>query len=122
MGKKILIIDDELHIIKIIMFKLKAGGYDVLYALNGADGIDIAKEKTPDIILLDIMMPVMNGYEVFEILKEDERTKDIPVVMVTAKIQESDKLKAEKLGIEEYIFKPFSPQAVLDTVKRIIEK
>jgi CheY-like chemotaxis protein len=117
---KVLIVDDEMHVIKIMQFKLKNEGYKVLSALNGQDAIEIAKEEIPDVILLDIMMPEMDGYKVYEILQEDDKTKDIPVIMVTAKTQEEDKLKAEKLGIEDYIFKPFSLQSVIDAIKRVL--
>ncbi len=120
MKKKVLVIDDEVHIVKIIQYKLKLDGYEVLCALSGEEGLKIAYKDTPDIILLDIMMPTMNGYEVLDQLKKNENTKNIPVIMVTAKNQEADMLKAELLGIVEYITKPFSPQAVLETVKKFI--
>jgi two-component system alkaline phosphatase synthesis response regulator PhoP len=120
MGKKVLIVDDELHVVKIIQFKLKKEGFDVFYALNGEDAVTIAKKEIPDLILLDVMLPVMDGYKVFETLKEDEKTKLIPVVMISAKNQENDKVRAEKLGVVEYIFKPFSLQTVIDIVKRTI--
>ncbi len=120
MSKKVLVVDDEIHIIKIIQFKLKSCGYEVVYAQNGEEGLEVAKKELPDIILLDIMMPVMNGYVMLEALKKYENTRDIPVVMVTAKTQRVDTMKAEKLGIAEYIFKPFSPDKVLHVVQKII--
>lgn len=120
MAKKVLIIDDEIHIIKIIQYKLNSAGLEVVFAQNGPEGIKIANEELPNIILLDIMMPAMNGYEVLEHLKENEKTKNIPVVMITAKTQEGDKQKAEKIGVTAYIFKPFSPQAVLEVVENIL--
>ena len=120
MAKKVLIVDDEMHVVKIIQFKLKAEGFDVLYALNGHDALDIAETEKPDVILLDVMMPVMDGFKVYELLKAKESTNNIPVIMVTAKTQEGDKMRAEKLGIEEYIFKPFSPQSVVDAINRVL--
>ncbi|MFC1855368.1 response regulator transcription factor [Thermodesulfobacteriota bacterium] len=120
MAKKVLIVDDEMHVIKIMQFKLKKEGFDVISAQNGNDAIEIAKKELPDIILLDIMMPDINGYMVLEALKAEDSTKDIPVIMVTAKTQESNKIKAEKLGIADYIFKPFSLQHVVESIQRII--
>ena len=120
MGKKVLIVDDEIHVIKIIQFKLKKEGFDVLSALRGAEAIEIARRELPDVILLDVMMPVMDGYEVFEILQADDQTKNIPVIMVTAKTQEEDKLKAERLGVSDYIFKPFTLPIVVDAINRVL--
>jgi len=118
--KKVLVVDDEMHVVKILKFKLKNEGYNVLTALNGNDAIELAKHEVPDIILLDIMMPGMDGYKVFEILKDDEATSSIPVIMVTARTQEVDKSRAEKLGVAEYIFKPFSLQNVIDAISRVL--
>lgn len=120
MGKKVLIVDDEIHVIKILQFKLKNEGFEVLQALNGPDAIELAKAQAPDVILLDIMMPGMNGYEVYEALKEDDRTSEIPIVMVSAKTREADKSKAEDLGIEEYVYKPFSLQNIVDVINRVL--
>jgi CheY-like chemotaxis protein len=84
MAKKILIIDDEKGIIKVVTSRLIANGYEVISATDGVEGLEKAKKEKPDLVLLDIMMPVMSGYEVIEELKKDDATKSIPVIMVTA--------------------------------------
>ena len=118
--KKVLIVDDEHLIIKIIQFKLESSGFEVISAFDGVNGLQMAIKESPDIILLDIMMPGMNGYTVLDILKKDERTKNIPVIMVTARSQEVDKEKAESLGASAYIPKPFSPQHLVETINCVI--
>ncbi len=118
--KKVLIIDDDFQIIKIIKYKLLLEGYEVFSALNGVEGLKLAFTELPALIFMDIMMPEMNGYEVLRLLKSDKRTKTIPVVMVTARTQDSDKEKAERIGIVDYVHKPFSPQTLVNVLKRIL--
>ncbi|MHB8174806.1 MAG: response regulator [Nitrospirota bacterium] len=120
MSKKILVVDDEMHILRIVKYKLESAGYEVLTALNGIDALKIVREEKPVLIFLDIMMPGMNGYEVCSQLKNDPDTKDIIIVMLTAKGQESDKIKGLEVGVDEYITKPFSPQDLLDRTKDLL--
>ena len=101
MGKKILVVDDEMHILRIVRYKLESAGYEVLTALNGADALKIAREEKPALIFLDIMMPGINGYEVCSELKNDSATKDIIIIMLTAKAQEADKIKGLEVGVDE---------------------
>ncbi|HEY3347094.1 MAG TPA: response regulator [Nitrospirota bacterium] len=119
-AKKILVVDDEMHILRIVKYKLETAGYEVFTALNGTDALKIAHETMPSLIFLDIMMPGLNGYEVCTALKGDPATRDIIIIMLTAKGQESDKIKGLEAGVDEYITKPFSPQDLLDRTKDLI--
>lgn len=116
--KKILIVDDEQDIVESLKFVLEAGGYDCFTAFNGEDGLRLAKELVPDLIILDVMMPKINGYKISRLLKYDNKYKNIPILMITARSQEEDKLIGEETGADEYITKPFD----LDDVLRQVEK
>ncbi len=122
MAKKIVLAEDEPQIARLIEFKLKKEGYEVTWKENGEEALKAIKEDKPDLILLDVMMPVMDGYEVLRRLKEDEDLKSIPVVMLTARAQEKDVVKGIDLGAEDYITKPFHPAELLARVKRILGK
>src|SRR5512143_379348 len=98
-AKKILVVDDEMHILRIVKYKLESAGYEVLTALDGAEALTIAREDGPSLIFLDIMMPGMSGYEVCKELKDDPKTKDIIIIMLTAKGQEADKIKGLEVGV-----------------------
>lgn len=121
MPKKILVVDDEKDITETLSFMLKAKGYDVLEGHDGEEGLKIAKEEMPDLIILDVMMPKMNGYKIARLLKYDAKYKHIPIVMVTARGQEADKLIGEETGADVYITKPFEFEEVLDTVSKYLE-
>ncbi len=120
MSKKIVLAEDEPQIARLIEFKLKKEGYSVTRKENGEEAIKAIKEDKPDLILLDIMMPVMGGYEVLRRLKEDEDLKSVPVIMLTARAQEKDVVKGIAMGAEDYITKPFHPAELLARVKRIL--
>jgi len=122
MVKKIVLAEDEPQIARLIEFKLKKEGYEVTWKENGEEALKAIKEDKPDLILLDVMMPVMDGYEVLRRVKEDENLKSIPVVMLTARAQEKDVVKGIDLGAEDYITKPFHPAELLARVKRILGK
>ncbi len=119
-AKKILVVDDEMHILRIVKYKLESAGYQVLTALNGTEALQLARDEKPALIFLDIMMPGINGYEVCSELKNDPATRDIIIIMLTAKGQESDKIKGLEVGVDEYITKPFSPQDLLDRTKDLL--
>lgn len=119
-ANRILVVDDEMHIIRIVKYKLESAGYEVLTALNGEDAIRTAKEQKPGLIFLDIMMPGLNGYEVCTRLKNDPATRDIIIIMLSAKGQEADKIKGLEVGVDEYITKPFSPQDLLDRARDLL--
>ena len=104
--KKILIVDDEQDIVESLKFVLEVSGYVCYTAFNGEDGLRLAKEIMPDLIILDVMMPKINGYKISRLLKYDNKYKDIPIIMVTARSQLEDKAIGEETGVNEYITKP----------------
>lgn len=121
MKKKILVVDDEIHIVQIVKFNLeKRGGYEVITAKNGEEGLETAKDKMPDLILSDVMMPKMSGFQFCEALKRDAELKKIPFIILTAKGQENDIKTGTDLGADDYITKPFSPKALLEKVAEIL--
>ena len=115
--KKILIVDDEADIIEILQFVLEAQGYECVTAMVGETGLNLAREINPDLIILDVMMPKINGYKISRLLKYDNKYKDIPILMITARSQEEDKVIGEETGANEYITKPFQVDYVLEKVK-----
>ena len=120
--KKILAVDDKPNIIMLIKAKLKANGYEVFSAYNGETALQIARDDKPDLILLDIMMPRMDGFEVFKQLKDSDETKEIPVVFLTASGQRNDENRAMKMGAKYFLTKPFSPNHLLDIIKRVFDE
>ena len=119
--KKILIVDDEADIIEILQFVLEAQGYECITAMDGEEGLKLAKELLPDLIILDVMMPKINGYKISRLLKYDAKYKNIPILMITARSQEEDKNIGEETGVDEYITKPFQVDYVLQKVKSYLE-
>lgn len=115
--KKILIVDDEQDIVESLKFVLEVSEYTCYCAYNGEDGLRMAKELSPDLIILDVMMPKINGYKISRLLKYDKKYKDIPIIMVTARSQEEDKLIGEETGADEYITKPFDLDYVVQRVQ-----
>ena len=105
---RILVADDDPLSIKLLNFRLRSVGHEVIFAVNGGEALEIATREKPDLVLLDIMMPVMNGFQVLRKLKSQEETKNIPVIMLTSKVQEKDVVFGLEAGAEDYITKPFS--------------
>ena len=124
MSKRILCIEDEPEMIELIRLILARAGYEVLGAESGPDALDLlAANPDIDLILLDLMMPEMDGWEVYQRLKADERTSQIPVIIVTAKAQRIDRvLGLYIVGVDDYLTKPFSPKMLLESVQKILEK
>lgn len=120
--KKILVVDDEADLVKTIQFSLEAEGYKVLASYNGEDALNQARKEAPDLILLDIMLPKLDGYKVCRLLKFDEQHKNIPILMLTAKTQEKDKLLGKETGADEYITKPFDIEELMRKVKAYLNK
>ncbi len=118
--KKILIVDDEADIIEILQFVLEAEGYECITATDGEEGLKLAKEASPDLIILDVMMPKINGYKISRLLKYDSKYKNIPILMITARSQEEDRVIGEETGADEYITKPFKVDYVVEKVKNYI--
>jgi len=117
---RILIADDEPHIRKLVSFSLTNRGYEVLEAVDGGEALAIARAETPDLILLDVMMPVMTGYEVLNKLKADPVTEPIPVIMLSAKSQRTEVEEGLACGAREYICKPFTPKDLAGRVGEIL--
>jgi two-component system alkaline phosphatase synthesis response regulator PhoP len=117
---KILVIDDEVYILHILDFSLGAEGFEVISANNGELGVEKAKQEKPDLIVLDIMMPVLDGYETCRRLKRESETKDIPVILLTAKGRDVDKRLGFEVGAIDYIVKPFSPSRLIERIEEII--
>lgn len=120
MQKKIMVVDDEPYIARVIKFKLEQEGYAVISANDGVTGLDRIRQEKPDLVLLDVMMPGLTGYEVCQQVKADADLQGIPVVFLTAKGQERDREQGLNLGASDYITKPFSPNRLLELVKSII--
>ena len=117
--KKILTCDDEPNIVRLIQVNLQKQGYDVYTAYNGRECLERVEEILPDLIVLDLMMPEMTGFEVLERLKADERYASIPVIMLTARTQDQDVLRGWQAGVECYLTKPFNPGELVTFIKRI---
>jgi two-component system alkaline phosphatase synthesis response regulator PhoP len=120
--KKILIVDDEVDLVETVRFPLEMEGYHVLVSYNGEDALNQARKENPDLILLDLMLPKLDGYKVCRLLKFDERYKHIPIFMLTAKTQEKDKVLGMDTGADEYITKPFEMDYLMEKVKQYLGK
>jgi DNA-binding response OmpR family regulator len=118
--KRILVVDDEVDLVETVRFSLELEGYDVLVAYNGEEALNQARKENPDLILLDLMLPKLDGYKVCRLLKFDERYKHIPILMLTAKIQEKDKATGMETGANEYITKPFEMDELMKKVKNYL--
>jgi len=119
--KKILAVDDERHIVRLVQVNLERAGYQVISAFDGKEALKKVESEKPDLIVLDVMMPHMDGFEVLKRLKSDDKTKNIPVVMLTAKAQDADVFRGWASGVDCYLTKPFNPIELLTFVKRIFE-
>lgn len=117
MQKTILIADDEPDIVETLKFLLESEGYRCLTAFDGEEALKLARDNLPSLIILDVMMPKINGYKVSRLLKFDVKYKDIPILMVTARTQEEDRLIGEETGADEYITKPFDINQMLERVQ-----
>ena len=117
---KILVVDDEPDAVELIKFNLKAAGYEVVTAVDGEEALKKARQLLPDLIILDLMLPEVDGLEVCKILRRDQRVSAIPVIMVTAKAAEIDRVLGLELGADDYVTKPFSPRELVLRVKRLL--
>jgi len=118
--KKVLVVDDEIHIIHVVAIKLRNNGYEVISAENGNEAFELACEEKPDIIVTDFQMPVMTGLELVRKLRENEATKEIPVIMLTARGFAIEDEQKENLQISEFLSKPFSPKELLRSIDDIL--
>ncbi len=122
MKDKILIVDDEKDIVRMLEYNLKKEGFRVLCAFDGESAVRLARHDHPDIIILDLMLPGIDGFEVCRQLKRDDATHAIPLVMLSAKVQESDKIVGLELGADDYVTKPFSPRELIARIKAVLRR
>lgn len=120
--EKILIVDDEEHIVELLKFNLLNAGYDVFTANNGIDAVKIAKAEKPSLLLLDLMLPGIDGFDVCKEIKRDNEMKKTSIIMLTAKSEELDKILGLELGADDYITKPFSVRELLARVKAVLRR
>ncbi len=118
--KRVLVVDDEIHIVHVVAIKLRNNGYDVITANNGAEAFELACREDPDIIVTDFQMPVMTGLELARKLRETEATRDIPVILLTARSFAISQEQQDELQISECISKPFSPKELLGSIEDIL--
>jgi two-component system response regulator VicR len=122
-GKRILCIEDEAEMIDLIRLILGRRGYEVLGANGGREGIEMVRSEKPDLVLLDLMMPDMDGWEVYQQMKADENTRDIPVIVVTAKAQSIDRVLGLHIAkVDDYIAKPFNPQELIASIETVLSR
>lgn len=119
--KRILCVEDEQEMIDLIRLILGRRGFEVKGAEGGVEGLRLIRQDLPDLVLLDLMMPDMDGWEVYQQMKADEKTRHIPVIVVTAKAQNIDRVLAMHIAkVDDYITKPFSPQELLQSVEKVL--
>ncbi len=118
--KRILVVEDERELVKALQIRLEAAGYDVLAAYDGQEGLAKAQNEEPDLIILDLMLPKLDGYKVCRMLKFDDKYKKIPIIMLSARAQESDKKTGYETGADAYITKPFQHTIVLAKIKELL--
>lgn len=121
MPRKILTVDDEKHIVRLIQVNLERQGYEVVTAYDGREALQKVDDERPDLVILDVMMPYMDGFEVLQNLKRNPGTRDIPVIMLTAKAQDADVFKGWQSGVDCYLTKPFNPMELMSFVQRIFK-
>jgi len=121
MAKKILAVDDERHIVRLVQINLEKEGYEVVTAGNGREALEKVNSEKPDLVVMDVMMPEMDGFEALKRLKDNAATAQIPVIMLTAKAQDADVFRGWQSGVDLYLTKPFNPMELITFVKRIFE-
>lgn len=120
--RNILVVDDEVNILELLKFNLESAGFDVLTCDNGEDALKLAKTCNFDLIILDLMLPGLDGFEVCKLLKKDKDTYDIPIIMLTAKSDETDKVIGLELGADDYITKPFGIREIIARIRVILRR
>jgi len=120
--ERILVVDDEPDILSILVYQLSREGYRVSTAVNGRSAIDTAIEEGPDLVVLDLMLPELDGYEVLEHLRQNDSTKEIPVILLTARSAEEERLRGFERGADDYVTKPFSPRELVARVKALLKR
>jgi len=118
--KRILLVEDEKDMAYAVTLQLESEGYEVIAASDGKDGLDKARTNKPDLVILDLMLPKIDGYKVCRMLKFDSKYKDIPIILFTARAQDSDKKIGKDVGADAYITKPFEPKELLDKINKLL--
>jgi two-component system alkaline phosphatase synthesis response regulator PhoP/two-component system response regulator VicR len=121
MPKKILAVDDERHIVRLVQVNLERAGYQVVTAYDGKEALEKVASEQPDLVVLDVMMPYMDGFEVLQTLRKNQNTRDLPVIMLTAKAQDADVFRGWQSGVDCYLTKPFNPMELISFVRRIFK-
>jgi len=121
-NKTILIVEDEADLAMMLKMRLEANNYRAIIAVDGQQGLEMARKDKPDLIILDIMLPKLDGFKVCRILKFDQKYKNIPVVILTARTQEADKKMGKEVMADAYLGKPFEPEVLLSKIKELIKK
>lgn len=119
---KVLVVDDEPEAVELVEFNLKAAGYEVATASDGAEALNKARRIQPNLVILDVMMPEIDGMEVCKLLRRDPATSTIPIIMLTAKASEVDRVLGLELGADDYVVKPFSPRELVLRVKKLLDR
>ena len=122
MPKKILVVDDETDLVSVVKMRLEANNYLVLTAFDGQEALEKARKEKPDLIILDLMLPKMDGYKVCGLLKADTRYNKIPIIMFTARAEESDEKLGFEVGADAYITKPFEAETLLGKIKELLKE
>jgi two-component system, OmpR family, alkaline phosphatase synthesis response regulator PhoP len=122
MKKRILVVEDEVRILLLIKKRLEFAGYDVITAMDGNSGMMKARSEKPDLIVLDLILPGLNGYQVCAMLKGDKQSKDIPILMLTARSQEKDITEGIRVGADAYMTKPYDPEAFTSQVQFLLKQ
>jgi DNA-binding response OmpR family regulator len=122
-SKRVAYIEDETEMIDLVRLILGRQGFTVFGASGGHEGLDLVRKEMPDLVLLDLMMPDMDGWDVYHQIKSEEQTRDIPVIVITAKAQDIDKILGLRVAkVEDYISKPFSPQELVERIEQVLSR
>lgn len=120
-NRKVVCIEDEPQMVDLLILILKTNGFEAFGALSGLDGLELIKSVKPDLVLLDLMMPEMDGWQVYQRMKDDEHMRAIPVIIVTAKAQPIDETLARSIAkVDDYVIKPFSPNALVQKINKVL--
>ena len=120
MPKRILVVDDDPVIVRMLESKLQSNGYEVITSQEATNGLEIAIKEFPDLIILDVMMPIVNGYNFCRLLKSQEKHKDIPIMMLTSRSEAEDRRIGKEVGADAYVLKPFNIDELLGTVRSLL--
>ena len=120
--KRLLLVDDEVELVEMIKFRLEASGYEVLTANDGQSALETARREKPDLIILDVMLPKMDGYKVCNLLKKDTRYANIPIMMFTAKAMDADIKLGQEVSADAYLTNPFEPKVLLEKIRELVKE